>query len=140
MADAPRFRHKFDAVKKGATRAARSLANFPTTALTTGCILRDGESITSPRVIQRVGPFAVVMLHALWEQSAVSAGLQGPLAKLWERYRDEYAAKMKTPADRRYLEMHEGHLIYMRPGEEKYIAETLVRRTLTGLGGEILGR
>jgi alkanesulfonate monooxygenase SsuD/methylene tetrahydromethanopterin reductase-like flavin-dependent oxidoreductase (luciferase family) len=140
MADAPRFRHKFDAVKKGAARAGRSLANFPTAALTTGCVLRDGESITSPRVIERVGPFAVVMLHALWEQSAVSAGLQGPLAKLWERYRDDYAAKMKTPADRRYLEMHEGHLIYLRPGEEKYIDETLVRTTLTGHGGEIIAR
>jgi 5,10-methylenetetrahydromethanopterin reductase len=140
MADAPRFRHKCDAVKKGAARGGRSLANFPTAALTTGCVLRDGESITSPRVIERVGPFAVVMLHALWEQSAVSAGLQGPLAKLWERYRDGYAAKMKTPADRRYLEMHEGHLIYLRPGEEKYIDETLVRTTLTGHGDEIIAR
>jgi hypothetical protein len=91
-------------------------------------------------VIERVGPFAVVMLHALWEQSAVSAGLQGPLARLWERYRDDYAAKMKTPADRRYLEMHDGHLIYMRPGEEKYIDETLVRTTLTGRGEEIIAR
>jgi hypothetical protein len=47
---------------------------------------------------------------------------------------------MKTPADRRYLEMHEGHLIYMRPGEEKYIDETLVRTTLTGRGEEIIAR
>jgi len=140
MADAPRFRQKFDAVKKGAARAGRSVANLPTTVLTTGCVLRDGESITSPRVIERVGPFAVVMLHALWEQSAVGAGLQGPLLKLWERYRDEYVAKMKTPADRRYLEMHEGHLVYMRPGEEKYIDENLVRTTLTGRGEEIIAR
>jgi hypothetical protein len=80
------------------------------------------------------------MMHALWEQSAVGAGLQGPLLKLWERYRDEYAGKMKTPADRRYLEMHEGHLIYMRPGEEKYIDENLVRTTLTGRGEEIIAR
>jgi 5,10-methylenetetrahydromethanopterin reductase len=140
MADAPRFRQKFEAVKKGAARAGRSIANFPTAALTTGCVLRDGESITSPRVVERVGPFAVVMLHALWEQSAVSTGLPEPLAKLWERYRDEYVAKMKTPADRRYLEMHEGHLIYMRPGEEKYIEESLVRMTLTGSAEEIIER
>jgi len=59
---------------------------------------------------------------------------------LWERYRDEYVAKMKTPADRRYLEMHEGHLIYMRPGEEKYVDENLVRTTLTGRGDEIIAR
>jgi hypothetical protein len=47
---------------------------------------------------------------------------------------------MKTPADRRYLEMHEGHLIYMRPGEEKYVDENLVRTTLTGRGEEIIAR
>ena len=140
MADAPRFREKFNAVKKGAERAGRSVAKLPTAVLTTACVLRDGESITSPRVVERVGPFAIVMLHALWEQSAVGAGLQGPMLKLWERYRDEYAAKMKTPADRRYLEMHEGHLIYLRPGEEKYVDENLVRLTLTGRGEEIIAR
>lgn len=140
MADAPRFREKFNAVKRGAERAGRSVAKMPTAVLTTGCVLRDGESITSPRVVQRVGPFAVVMLHALWEQSAVGAGLQGPMLKLWERYRDEYVAKMKTPADRRYLEMHEGHLIYLRPGEEKFVDENLVRFTLTGRGEEIIAR
>ncbi|MGD0288605.1 MAG: LLM class flavin-dependent oxidoreductase [Candidatus Binataceae bacterium] len=140
MADAPRFREKFNAVKKGAERAGRSVTKLPTAVLTTACVLRDGESITSPRVVERVGPFAIVMLHALWEQSAVGAGLQGPMLKLWERYRDEYAAKMKTPADRRYLEMHEGHLIYLRPGEERYVDENLVRLTLTGRGEEIIAR
>ncbi|MDO8431080.1 MAG: LLM class flavin-dependent oxidoreductase [Candidatus Binatus sp.] len=140
MADAARFRHKFDAVKKGAARAGRSVAKLPTTMLTTGCVLRDGESITSPRVIGRVGPVAIVMMHSLWEQSAVSAGLQGPLLKLWERYRDDYVANMKTPADRRYLEIHEGHLIYMRPGEEKFIDENLVGMTLTGRGEDIIAR
>ncbi len=140
FADAPRFRQKFDAVKKGAARAGRSVAKMPTAMLSTGCVLRDGESITSPRVVERVGPFAVVMLHALWEQSAVGEGLPAPLHKLWERYRDEYVTKMKTPADRRYLEMHEGHLIYLRPGEEKYIEESLVRTTLTGRGEEIIAR
>jgi alkanesulfonate monooxygenase SsuD/methylene tetrahydromethanopterin reductase-like flavin-dependent oxidoreductase (luciferase family) len=140
ICDAPRFRQKFDAVKRGAARAGRSVANLPTSVLTTGCILRDGESITSPRVIDRVGPMAIVMLHALWEQSAVGAGLPGPLLKLWERYRDDYVSKMKTPADRRYLEMHEGHLIYLRPGEEKYVDENLIRMTLTGHGDEIIAR
>jgi alkanesulfonate monooxygenase SsuD/methylene tetrahydromethanopterin reductase-like flavin-dependent oxidoreductase (luciferase family) len=140
MADATRFRHKFEAVKRGAERAGRSVAKMPTAMLSTGCVLRDGESITSPRVVERVGPFAVVMLHALWEQSAVGEGLPASLHKLWERYRDEYVAKMKTPADRRYLEMHEGHLIYLRPGEEKYIEESLVRTTLTGRPDEIIAR
>ncbi len=136
-----RFHEKFESVKKGAQRAGRSVENLPNAVLTSGCVLRDGESATSPRVIERMGPFAVVFLHALWEQSAVAAALPASLTKLWERYRDEYVAKMKTAPDKRYLEVHEGHLIYMKPGEEKYIDETLVRSmTLTGRGDEIIAR
>jgi 5,10-methylenetetrahydromethanopterin reductase len=136
-----RFREKLDSVLKGAKRAGRSAENLPNAVLTSGCILRDGESATSPRVIERMGPFAIVFLHALWEQSTVAAALPGSLTKLWERYRDEYVAKMKTPGEKRYLEVHEGHLIYMKPGEEKYIDEALVRSmTLTGRGEEVIAR
>lgn len=136
-----RFQEKLDSVRKGGQRAGRSVENLPNAVLTSGCVLRDGESASSPRVIERMGPFAIVFLHALWEQSAVAAALPDSLMKLWERYRDDYVAKMKTAPDRRYLEVHEGHLIYMKPGEEKYVDETLVRSmTLTGRGEEIVAR
>jgi alkanesulfonate monooxygenase SsuD/methylene tetrahydromethanopterin reductase-like flavin-dependent oxidoreductase (luciferase family) len=136
-----RFQEKFASVRKGAQRTGRSIENLPNAVLTSGCILRDGESATSPRVIERMGPFAIVFLHALWEQSAVAAALPAPLMKLWGRYRDEYVATMKTPPDKRYLEVHEGHLIYMKPGEERYVDEALVRSmTLTGRGDEIIAR
>jgi alkanesulfonate monooxygenase SsuD/methylene tetrahydromethanopterin reductase-like flavin-dependent oxidoreductase (luciferase family) len=136
-----RFREKFESVRRGAQRAGRSVENLPNAVLTSGCILRDGESATSPRVIERMGPFAIVFLHALWEQSAVAAALPDALMKLWERYREDYVAKMKAPPDRRYLDVHEGHLIYMKPGEEKYVDESLVRSvTLTGRGEEIIAR
>jgi alkanesulfonate monooxygenase SsuD/methylene tetrahydromethanopterin reductase-like flavin-dependent oxidoreductase (luciferase family) len=37
--------------------------------------------------------------------------------------------------------MHEGHLIYLRPGEEKFVTESLVRGfSLTGSGEEIIAR
>jgi alkanesulfonate monooxygenase SsuD/methylene tetrahydromethanopterin reductase-like flavin-dependent oxidoreductase (luciferase family) len=135
------FKAKFDLVKRGAARAGRSIDDLPTAVLTTGCVLRDGETAGSPRVIERMGPFAVVFLHALWEASAVSGELQGPILKLWENYRDEYIPKMKTPESKRYLEMHEGHLIYMRPGEEKYATADLVSAlTLTGHGPELVER
>jgi len=141
LSDADRFRQKFASVKKGAQRAGRSIDNLPIAVLTSGCVLRDGESATSPRVVSRIGPFAIVFLHALWEASAITANLQGPLLRLWDRYRTEYAARLKTPPDKRYLEIHEGHLIYMKPGEENYVDETLVRTlTLTGRPDEIIAR
>jgi len=136
-----RFKAKFDLVKRGAARAARSVDDLPAAVRTTGCVLRDGETAGSPRVVERMGPFAVVFLHALWEASAVSRELQGPILKLWENYRDEYVPKMKTPESKRYLEMHEGHLIYMRPGEEKYATADLISAlTLTERGPELVAR
>jgi alkanesulfonate monooxygenase SsuD/methylene tetrahydromethanopterin reductase-like flavin-dependent oxidoreductase (luciferase family) len=134
------LRRDRECVERGAARAGRELANFPITALTTGCVLRPGERADAPRVIERVGPFSIITLHAIWERSAIiPPGAEMP--PQWQRYRDEYVAKMKTPEDRRYLEVHEGHLIYLKPGEEKYLDDAMVRATtLTGSGEEIIAR
>jgi alkanesulfonate monooxygenase SsuD/methylene tetrahydromethanopterin reductase-like flavin-dependent oxidoreductase (luciferase family) len=141
LSDPQSFKKNLAVVEKGATTAGRTLTNFPNVMLSTGCVLRPGESATSQRVINRIGPFAIVALHALWEQSAVAADLPPMLKDLYAKYDSEYAAKLKTPADRRYLEIHEGHLIYLKPGEEKYVTEDLVRGfSLTGTGEEIIAR
>jgi hypothetical protein len=48
---------------------------------------------------------------------------------------------MKTPADRRFQEMHYGHVIFLQPGEEKYLTQDLIKMsTLTGPAGEIIER
>jgi len=134
-----RLRNDLVHLRRGAERSRRSPANFPIMSMTTGCVLRPGESAASPRVIERVGPRAIVPLHAMWERSAVTPPWMP--RGLWERYRDEYVAKMKTPEDRRYLEVHEGHLIYLKPGEEKYLDEGFIRATtLTGTADEIVAR
>jgi alkanesulfonate monooxygenase SsuD/methylene tetrahydromethanopterin reductase-like flavin-dependent oxidoreductase (luciferase family) len=139
LSDPASFKKNLALVGKGAAKAGRTISNFPTVILSTGCVLRPGESITAPRVIERVGPLAIVALHALWERSAVAADLPSSLQQLYDRYNNEYVAKLKTPADRRYLEVHEGHLIYLKSGEERYVNETLIRSfSLTGTGEEII--
>ena len=141
LSDPASFKKNLAAVEKGATQAGRTIKDFPAIALSTGCVLRPGESPTAPRVIERIGPFVAVALHALWERSTVAADLPAPLRELYTRYNEEYVARMKTPADRRYLEVHEGHLIYLKPGEERYVNETLIRGfSLTGTGEEIIAR
>jgi alkanesulfonate monooxygenase SsuD/methylene tetrahydromethanopterin reductase-like flavin-dependent oxidoreductase (luciferase family) len=141
LADPASFKKNLALVEQGAAKVGRTITDFPTVILSTGCVLRPGESATSPRVIGRVGPLAIVALHALWERSAVASDLPASLQQLYDRYNNEYVAKMKTLADRRYLEVHEGHLIYLKPGEERYIDETLIRSfSLTGTGEEIIAR
>ncbi len=134
------LRKNLAVVEKGAARVGRSAHDLPNVALTTACVLQPGESATAPRVMDRVGPFAIVALHALWEQSAVSANMPPAMEQLYQGFAD-YVAQMHTPEDRRYLEVHEGHLIYLKPGEERYCNEDLIRgMTLTGTGEEIIAR
>ena len=129
-----------EVVEKGAAKVGRSARDLPNVALTTACVLQPGESATSERVINAVGPFAIVALHALWEQSAVTANMPPTMEQLYNGFTD-YVAQMQTREDRRYLEVHEGHLIYLKPGEEQYFNEDLIRgMTLTGTGEEIIVR
>jgi alkanesulfonate monooxygenase SsuD/methylene tetrahydromethanopterin reductase-like flavin-dependent oxidoreductase (luciferase family) len=85
LSDPERFRHILEEVKKGAARAGRSLRELPISILTSGCILHDGESAASPRVVQRMGPIALAAsLHGLWEAPAGTA-LPSPMALMHRR-------------------------------------------------------
>lgn len=141
LSDPGSFQKNLAQVQRGADTVGRQASSLPNTMLTTSCVLQPGESAIAPRVLERVGPFALVALHALWERSAVAADLPPALQQLYQRYETEYVAGLRTPADRRYLEIHEGHLIYMKPGEEQYLDETLIRGfSLTGTGEDIIAR
>jgi len=127
----------FDAIAAAARAARRP---FPhdhpyTTLLTSGCVLRPGESPTSARVLRRVGPVAVVAMHAVWETAHGGAGLgiaSDELAAAYGDYIDALAAERGSPADRRYLDVHEGHMVALKPGEERFVDEGMLGLTLTG--------
>jgi len=107
-----------------------------TTMLTTGCILRPGETFSSERVVRRVGPVAMVGVHAMWEASRGGHGfgmVNDDLASGYDAYLENYATQRNSPPDRRYLEAHEGHMMYLKPGEEAFLpTELLPFMTLTG--------
>lgn len=126
---------------RGIARAnGRDLGDFPAICLTTACVLRPGESVTSERVLDRVGPVATVRLHGMWEQGVTPE--QAP-EYLRDNYRDYLAriTALPTPADRRYLNVHEGHLIFIQPEERRYLNEGLIRNAaLTGTAGEVIAQ
>jgi 5,10-methylenetetrahydromethanopterin reductase len=139
--DVDSFRQNLAAVRAAANRAGRPTDNFSVTMFAVACALRPGESKTSARVLQRVGPVAIVALHALWEASAVAAQLPAALGPLCERYRAEYVDQLEVPADRRYLKVHEGHTIYVKPGEERFLTPELIDAyTLTGAPEQLIAR
>jgi 5,10-methylenetetrahydromethanopterin reductase len=138
-----------EAVMASAAAAGRSFdgpGGRPyTTLLSTGCILNDGESFGSDRVMARVGPVAVVGVHAMWETSiGGGAGLglsDEATANAYGEYIEAHAAKRGSPADRRYLDVHEGHMIYLKEGEEAFVPEELIPAlTLSGRPEEVLER
>ncbi len=92
-----------------------------------GCVLRAGERMTSPRVLAQAGPYAAVMLHNLIETSAagdfegyfppaINDSLEG-LRRVYEAY---------EPADARYLSLHRGHLMFLRPDERRFINREMI--------------
>ena len=113
------------------------------TVLTSSCVLREGETVSSERVIRNIGPTLVPGVHAMWESSfgpGSNLGMSNSdIAENYNKYITEYGDKKtpSTPSDRRYLDVHEGHYAYLKEGEEKFVSNDLIARTLTGTGKEI---
>ena len=113
------------------------------TVLTSSCVLREGETVSSERVIRNIGPTLVPGVHAMWESSfgpGSNLGMSNSdIAENYDKYITEYGDKKtpSTPSDRRYLDVHEGHYAYLKEGEEKFVSGDLIARTLTGTGREI---
>ena len=126
-----------------AGRAGRSTEKPYTVALTFGCVLREGESLTSKRVMARVGPSIVPGLHAQWEASygpGADLGMRpgAEAADAYNAYMQEFAETTGTPPDRLYLDVHRGHMVFLKPAEEQFATQEALARTLTGTGPEII--
>ena len=135
----------FTAIGNAAERAARSPAKPYTVALASGCVLREGESLTSERVMTQVGPYILPALHAQWEAgygpgADLGVRLNAEMAGAYHTYIQEYAKTVGTPDDRLYLDVHRGHMVFLKPGEERFATQDALARTLTGSGPEIIER
>ena len=135
----------FAAIRQAAAHAGRSTAKPYTVALTAGCVLREGESFMSDRVLAQVGPNTVPRLHALWEASygpGADLGIRHnpALAAAYHAYIQEYAKTHGTPLDRLYLDVHRGHMVFLKAGEQRFVTPEVLASTLTGRGSAIIER
>ena len=130
-------------IKDSAARAGRSTERPYTVALSYGCVLREGETLISERVMARVGPSIMPGVHAQWEASygpGANLGMapNSEVADAYEAYLQEYAETNRTPSDRLYLDAHRGHMVFLKPGEEQFATPELMSRSFTGTGAEII--
>jgi len=131
------------AICDAAGRAGRSTAKPYTVALSYGCVLREGESLSSQRVMDRVGPSILPGLHAQWEAGfgpGANLGMRpdAEMADAFNTYIQEHAETSGTSSDRLYLDTHRGHMVFLKPDEEQFITQEAIAGTLTGTGPQII--
>lgn len=105
-----------------------------------GSVLHEREAHDSPRVKAQVGAAAMMVFHDAMEAQSygsvagefAKSGQPGPaLQELFTEYRALY--ETYTPPDARYLTLHRGHLMFVRPDEDRF-ATADVMRTFTSTG------
>ncbi|MBI3302317.1 MAG: LLM class flavin-dependent oxidoreductase [Deltaproteobacteria bacterium] len=116
-------------VRRGAEQVGKDPATLYTTLLTTACLLRPGESYDSPRVKAEAGPCAMVALHALYERVQAPEAAPAPIRPLFAEYAAFVDQQRQRAGERYYLELHDGHGIYLRPEEARFVTPEVVRAT-----------
>ena len=100
-------------------------------------MLKDGETLDSPRVRAETGPRAAVLLHRSADLDMEGWINTSPVPDSVKDVLQGYveAARKFEPADARYLLNHTGHCITVKPEEERFITAELIRQTtFTGCG------
>ncbi len=119
-------------VEEGASDVGRTLPpDFHTTALTASVVLKPGEKLTDARVIEASGSWVVCCIHfvyEVWQYTKNDEVIPEYFQNLWDEYLD-HVAKMATPEDRRFQEVHEGHCSFYPASERKFITPEAIEGT-----------
>jgi len=101
--------------------------------LAMGTVLRAGETLASPAVLERIGPAIAVIWHGTYE--AAGAGVDNlPGGKGWR-------AEVETfPPHSRHLYVHEGHLVELTERDRRNLAPELAGATFTGAAADLRQR
>jgi len=97
------------------------------TLFTLGCVLRKGERADGKRALAQGAPLAAAFFHDLVERGQlgeVMGSLPPFVAHAVEGYRKLY--ENYEPADARYLTLHRGHLMFLRPDERPLFTREIV--------------
>jgi alkanesulfonate monooxygenase SsuD/methylene tetrahydromethanopterin reductase-like flavin-dependent oxidoreductase (luciferase family) len=115
-------------VSRSAERHSRNPNELYRMILSTAALMRPGETYDSPRIKAAVGPWATVALHSLYEGVTGIEQAPPPLRPIFAEYKSYMDDRMRGD-DRYYLTLHDGHGLYIRPGEERFVSSELVRHT-----------
>ena len=132
-----------DGMRKTWAASGRRGGDLYSSAWVWGCLLRDGETLDSPRVRAQAGPRAAVLLHRAADLDMEGWMNTSPVPDSVKDVLQGYveAARKFEPADARYLLNHTGHCVAVKPEEERFITAELIRQTtFTGVEQDIKQR
>jgi alkanesulfonate monooxygenase SsuD/methylene tetrahydromethanopterin reductase-like flavin-dependent oxidoreductase (luciferase family) len=131
--------------RQGAEAAGRKLPkDFPAIGLTSGCVLRPGETLTSDRVIDQTGATVLGMLHMWYELYRVwndDSIVPDECRDVWERYL-RLIDGWNMPKEKLHQRLHLGHATFLVPEERDLVTPEMIRAsgTLVGEPDEIIQR
>lgn len=116
-------------VSQGAMRAGKDPATMYTTMLTSACLLRPGEAYDAPRVKSEIGAWATLALHALYERVQNPSASPEAIRPIFSEYSAFIDQQRQRAGKNYYLELHDGHGLYLRPEEARFVTSEVVRAT-----------
>lgn len=107
-------------------------ADYLASALTTTCVLRPGESLSSERVINETGAWVTSVLHfsyEIWQKGNRDDKLILPLfSDVWEDYIRQVDSINRPPRER-FREIHDGHCTFVQERERRFVTPKTIRAT-----------
>jgi 5,10-methylenetetrahydromethanopterin reductase len=110
-----------------------------TTMFTLGCVLRKGERANGKRALAQAAPLAAAFFHDMVERGQLGEvmGNLPPIVKeVVDGYRKLY--ERYEPADARYLTLHRGHLMFLRPEEKPLYSKQVIESFTFTATAEVL--
>ncbi len=141
--DAVGVKTRIAQIQTGAKAVGRTLgADFHTSLLTAGCVLRPGEKLTDERVINEVGSWVTAELHfyyEIWKKAGEKDEfIPAHFAANWEAYIDR-VKHFSLPENGRFRQLHNGHCTFMQPEERRFVTPDAIRAScLVGTPEEII--
>ncbi len=143
VADPERGAATLEQMRAAWAQAGRAREDLTAVAWIGGAVLDEGEPADGPRGMAMAGPRASMLLHRAADTAL--AGYPAPVAMLPEFTAavEGYVAHARgfEPTDAYYLANHVGHLMHVRPNEQKFITAEMIRKTsFIGTAAELIYR
>ena len=111
--------------KVGADRAGRTLDGFESYALVNLLLLRRGETLSSPRVLDDVGSSIMANVHSVYDRYREFAIEPPPFTEpIWEEY---VAFRAARDARRSFTEAHHSHYGHLDVDEARFVTPEMIR-------------